>query len=257
MKNELSFRLKTHQFLNYFALLAVTLAAWYFLLETEFAMRSMKGEGFFMDLMWMMMRPSDLQAYLVTTFVMWTVMMIAMMVPAVIPMLIVYRKMDRGTQAEWPVFVFACGYLSSWIIFSILVAILQWFLHRSGVLGGELLQISKPYMSGILIMAGFYQLTPFKEACLERCRSPLGYFLQNFKPGAMGAFQMGASHGMFCIGCCWMLMTLMFVGGAMSVFTMALLCIFIVLERVLPAGPWVSQVPGLILILMGICVWII
>lgn len=254
MVSELSVRLRTHQVLNYAALLAVTAAGWYFLVETEYAMRVMQGDGFFMEMMWMMMRPADLTPYFAATFAMWTVMMVAMMVPAVIPMLIVYRKMERGTKSEWPVFVFAWGYLIAWIAFSMLAASLQWFLHDSGLLGGELLVIAEPYAAGILIVTGLYQLTPFKEACLARCRSPMGYFLQHFKPGVLGALRMGFSHGMFCIGCCWMLMALMFVGGAMSVITMALLSVFIVLERTLPAGPWVSRIPGVMLLLAGIYV---
>jgi len=255
MVNELSVRLRISQFLNYLALLTVTLAAWYFLIETEIAMRVMQGDGIFIELMWMMMRPSDIGPYLFTAFAMWTVMMVAMMMPAVMPMLIVYRKMDRGTQAEWPVFVFAFGYLTSWVLFSFIAAVIQWHAHASGLLGGELLVIAKHYAVGLLIVAGLYQLTSFKEACLQRCRSPIGYFLQNFKVGALGAYRMGFSHGLFCIGCCWMLMTLMFVGGAMSVITMALLSIFIVLERTLPAGPWSSRIPGVLLILGGIYAW--
>ena len=256
MASELAVRLRTTQFLNYIALLAVAAAGWYFLVETEYAMRVMRGEGFFMELMWMMMRPGDFGPYVLASFVMWAVMMIAMMVPAVMPMLIVYRKMERGTKSEWPVFIFAWGYLISWVLFSLLAALIQWGLHGSGVLGGELLVITKPYAAAILVAAGLYQLTPFKNACLERCRSPMGYFLQHFKPGALGAFQMGFSHGLFCIGCCWMLMALMFVGGAMSVLTMAVLSVFIVLERILPPGPWVSRIPGVLLILAGFYVWL-
>ena len=254
MSSELTVRLRTTQFLNYFALLAVAAAGWYFLVETEYAMRVMRGEGFFMELMWMMMRPADLGPYLFATFVMWSVMMIAMMVPAVMPMLIVYRKMNRGTTSEWPVFIFACGYLASWVLFSVIAAAIQWWLHGSGLLGGDLLVIAKPYAAAILVATGLYQLTPFKNACLERCRSPMGYFLQHFKHGSLGAFQMGFSHGLFCIGCCWMLMALMFVGGAMSVLTMAVLSVFIVLERILPPGPWVSRIPGFLLIAAGIYV---
>ena len=202
------------------------------------------------------MRPGDFGPYFLATFIMWSVMMIAMMVPAVMPMLIVYRKMERGTKSEWPVFIFAWGYLISWVLFSLLAALIQWGLHGSGVLGGELLVITKPYAAAILVAAGLYQLTPFKNACLERCRSPMGYFLQHFKPGTLGAFQMGFSHGLFCIGCCWMLMALMFVGGAMSVLTMAVLSVFIVLERILPPGPWVSRIPGVLLIVAGFYVWL-
>lgn len=252
MPSELAVRLRTSQFLNYFALVAVAAAGWYFLVETEYAMRVMQGEGFFMELMWMMMRPNDVGPYLFATFAMWAVMMVAMMVPAVLPMLVVYRKMERGSKSEWPVFIFACGYLVCWVLFSVLAALLQWWMHGLGLLGGELLVITKPYAVAILIATGLYQLTPFKNACLERCRSPMGYFLQNFKPGSLGAFQMGFSHGLFCVGCCWMLMALMFVGGAMSVLTMAVLSVFIVLERILPVGPWVSRIPGFILIALGI-----
>ncbi|HCU89895.1 MAG TPA: metal-binding protein, partial [Gammaproteobacteria bacterium] len=103
----------------------------------------------------------------------------------------------------------------------------------------------------ILMLAGAYQLTPMKEACLSRCRSPIGFFLANWRAGRLGAIRMGLQHGLFCIGCCWMLMLLMFVGGAMSVVTMALLSMFILAERVLPSGPWVSWMPGIALIAWG------
>ena len=90
-----------------------------------------------------------------------------------------------------------------------------------------------------------------KEACLQKCRSPLGFFLANWRDGRWGALRMGFGHGLFCIGCCWMLMLIMFVGGAMSVITMALLSAFILAERVLPAGPWVARLPGVGLIGWG------
>ena len=106
-------------------------------------------------------------------------------------MLIVYRKMARGTTSEWPVFIFACGYLASWVLFSIIAAVIQWWLHGSGLLGGELLVIAKPYAAAILVATGLYQLTPFKNACLERCRSPMGYFLQHFKRGNWGRVSNG------------------------------------------------------------------
>jgi predicted metal-binding membrane protein len=103
----------------------------------------------------------------------------------------------------------------------------------------------------VLLAAGLYQLTPFKEACLHHCRSPLGFFLEHWSPGALGAVGMGLRHGLYCIGCCWVLMLLMFAGGAMSVLTMAALCGFILAERLLPPGPWVARLPGGVMILWG------
>ena len=103
----------------------------------------------------------------------------------------------------------------------------------------------------MLLVAGIYQLTPWKAACLRHCRSPIGFFLQHWSPGAWGAVRMGLRHGLYCIGCCWMLMLLMFVGGAMSVLTMAVLCGFILAERLLPPGPWVSRIPGAAMIAWG------
>lgn len=103
----------------------------------------------------------------------------------------------------------------------------------------------------LLMAAGAYQLTPLKEACLAGCRSPLGFFLENWREGRAGAFSMGLRHGSFCVGCCWALMLLMFAGGAMSVATMAALCAFVLAERLLPAGPWVSKLPGVAMIAWG------
>jgi predicted metal-binding membrane protein len=103
----------------------------------------------------------------------------------------------------------------------------------------------------LLLAAGIYQLTPWKTACLRHCRSPAGFFLEHWSPGARGAIAMGLRHGLYCVGCCWVLMLLMFVGGTMSVLTMAVLCGFILAERLLPDGPWVSRIPGTAMIVSG------
>ena len=185
--SERSVRLRIQQALSLLALAAIAAVGWYFMVQSEMAMRLMDGEGMSMALMSMMMMPADVAPYLIAAFVMWSVMMIAMMVPAVMPMLVVYRKLDREGVSELGVLSFASGYLSAWIAFSAGAAALQWILHESGVLGGDLLAIRRPYAAGILIIAGLYQLTPQKDACLERCRSPFGYFIQHFRPGAVGA----------------------------------------------------------------------
>jgi predicted metal-binding membrane protein len=236
------------------ALLVIAAAGWAFLVSSESAMRLMSGDGFVMDLMWLMMKPSDLGPYFFAAAVMWAAMMIAMMIPAVLPMAAVYRKIERDGFHAGPIdtFAFASGYLLAWCAFSVVAAGLQWWLHVNGWLEGMMLTAGTTLASVILLAAGLYQFTPLKEACLARCRSPLGFFLDHWQPGTLGALRMGIRHGWFCIGCCWMLMMLMFAGGAMSVVTMALLTAFIVGERLLPAGIWVTRIPGFVLCAVGV-----
>jgi predicted metal-binding membrane protein len=105
--------------------------------------------------------------------------------------------------------------------------------------------------AGLLIAAGIYQFLPFKQACLRHCQSPLAFLLNHWRDGRMGALWMGAVHGRYCLGCCWVLMLLMFAGGVMSIGAMAALAAFILLERLLPAGFWASAVPGLLLLATG------
>ncbi len=238
--------------LSVLALGVIAACAWYALVEMETAMRVMSGDGPFTELMWRMMRPADALPYLTATSVMWIVMMIAMMVPAVIPMLIVFHKLERTGSAGADTFLFASGYLLAWSAFSVVAALMQWLLHRAGWLGGDVLAAGVYGAAAILVAAGIYQLTPAKDACLDKCRSPMGYFLHHWRDGRIGAVVMGLRHGLFCIGCCWMLMALMFVGGAMSVATMAIVAAMIVAERVLPAGPLVTKVPGFLLVAVGL-----
>ncbi len=239
------------QRLSLAALLAVAAIAWAFLIASEAAMDTMRGDGIVMEMMWAMMSPSATGPYLASAAAMWVVMMIAMMVPAVLPMTSVYRGIYRGTSAQLDTLLFASGYFLGWSAFSLLAAALQWWLHLSGILHGHRLDTGAHVAAGLLVVAGIYQLTPFKEACLARCRSPLGYFLAHWREGHAGAIKMGLRHGLFCIGCCWMLMLLMFAGGAMSVATMAALSVFILLERVVPNGPWASRLPGVAMIVAG------
>jgi len=238
--------------LAYVALFAIAGAAWYVLAQAEHAMRDMQGDGVLMGLMWIMMAPRDISSYLTVTAAMWVIMMIAMMTPAVVPMMLVFRGLERGPRAALDPVLFAGGYLASWSAVSLVAAAAQWWLHDNGSLHGPALAAGRALSGGILIAAGAWQWTPWKEACLSRCRGPLRFFLEHSRPGRAGALVMGAHHGLYCIGCCWLLMLLMFAGGAMSVLTMAVLAAFILLERVLPAGPWVTRIPGLALIATGI-----
>lgn len=230
----------------------VTLAglSWLFLYRSELAMRSMRGDGLLMDLMWLMMEPAAVGPYLFATSVMWIVMMLAMMSPAVLPMMMVYRGLIKTHRAQASAF-FASGYFIAWAAFSLIAALLQWQLHQHGQLGGPLLRLSPEWSAAIFIGCGIYQLTPLKAACLARCQSPIGFFMRYWHDGSFGALRMGLHHGIFCIGCCWVLMLLMFAGGAMSVIAMAVLAAFILLERVVPGGVWAARVPGILMLLWG------
>lgn len=201
------------------------------------------------------MRPEAFLPYFAATSLMWIVMMVAMMVPAVAPMA---RAVERAQEHEGRSHpgAFAAGYLGAWSGFGVGAALLQWGLHRVGWLHGPSLAAGPALGGAILVLAGAYQLTPLKDVCLTHCRSPIRFLLEHWKPGRGGALQMGFHHGLYCIGCCWLLMLLMFAGGAMSVLCMAALCILIVAERVLPHGPWVSRIPGLLLIAAGVAVWL-
>jgi len=237
--------------LTFATLFALAAIAWAFLVRGETAMTSMAGDGPLGALMRVMMQPSQSLPYFLGAALMWVVMMIGMMTPAVVPMMVVLRRIDRGPHSERATILFAGGYLVAWTLFAVLAALLQLWLHGRGLLAGHLLAVSAQSAGLLLLVAGIYQLTPWKAACLRHCRSPIGFFLQHWSPGAWGAVRMGLRHGLYCIGCCWMLMLLMFAGGAMSVLTMAVLCGFILAERLLPPGPWVSRIPGAAMIAWG------
>ena len=240
-----------HRTLTFGALVAIAAIAWVCLVRGEAAMTSMAAEGPLGELMRLMMQPSESLPYFLGAALMWVIMMVGMMTPAVVPMAMVMRGVDRGQLGERGTLLFAAGYLVAWSLFAVLAALLQLLLHARGLLGGHLLAVSAQGAGLLLLVAGIYQLTPWKAACLRHCRSPLGFFLEHWSPGAWGAVRMGLRHGLYCVGCCWMLMLLMFVGGAMSVATMAALCVFILAERLLPPGPWVSRIPGAAMIAWG------
>jgi predicted metal-binding membrane protein len=243
--------LRLHRTLTFAALVAIAAVAWALLVRSEAAMTSMADDGPLGALMRVMMRPSEALPYFLAAAFMWVIMMIGMMTPAVIPMVAVLRGVERGRHRDRTSLLFAGGYLAAWSLFAVLAALLQLALHARGLLAGHLLAVSAQGAGLLLLVAGVYQLTPWKTACLRHCRSPMGFFLEHWMPGSWGAVRMGLRHGISCVGCCWMLMLLMFVGGAMSVLTMAALCGFILAERLLPPGPWVSRIPGAAMIVWG------
>lgn len=185
---------------------------------------------------------------LISAFLMWAVMMVAMMLPAAIPFVFAFgfehRKRREHNLPYIPAGVFIAGYFAIWIAFSAVAAVIQDLLHRGSLLSPMLTATSSVFAGGILIAAGIYQWTPLKEACLRHCRSPLTFLLSDWREGSVGAFRMGVEHGLFCLGCCWLLMALPFAAGVMNLAWMAAITAFILIEKAVPGGEWMGRIGG-------------
>jgi predicted metal-binding membrane protein len=192
-------------------------------------------------------------------FIMWSVMMFAMMTPSAAPMVLMYTRISRGQQAAlqpvWGTAVFFFGYLLVWTAFSAVATLAQGGLHAATLLS-SMMETTSPVLGGIiLIAAGVFQFTPLKYACLSHCRTPLGYFMTEWREGKRGALVMGVRHGAYCVGCCWLLMALLFVAGVMNLFWIAVIAAYILAEKVLPGGHKVSWGFGVLMMSWGI--WLI
>ena len=199
------------------------------------------------------MTPWDLADF-VLTFLMWAVMMVAMMVPSASPMILTFATINRKRLVdETPLIrtgLFLVGYLLVWAGYSLLAALGQWGLHAAALITPAM--AVTPWLGGVLLVAaGIYQFTPLKDVCLSRCQSPFGFILTQWRGGAAGALVMGLRHGAFCVGCCWVLMALLFVAGVMNLLWVAAIAAFVLLEKVAPLGRVVSRLAGAILILWG------
>jgi predicted metal-binding membrane protein len=199
-------------------------------------------------------------AYWLIALLMWWVMMVAMMTPSAAPMILLYARATRHAQAGGrmqPGVVatasFAGGYLLAWLAYSGAATLLMWLLERSGVLAVTRMGSTSAWLSaGLLIVAGLYQFSSLKTACLQTCRTPAEFLSRHWRPGASGALRMGLAHGTYCVGCCWALMALLFVGGVMNLLWIAILAMFVLAEKLAPQGPWMSRLAGLILVLWGL-----
>jgi predicted metal-binding membrane protein len=195
----------------------------------------------------------------VLMFAMWAVMMVGMMVPTATPMTLVYaqvaRKAARQGSTLAPTAVFVAGYVAMWTLFSLGATFAQWGLDRAALLSPMMVTTSPRLGAGLLIAAGIYQLTPIKDTCLEHCRAPAHFMAAHWRPGVSGAFRMGVHHGAFCLGCCWVLMGLLFFGGVMNLLWIAAITLFVLLEKVIPHGLLGGRVAGIAMILAGGLVW--
>lgn len=192
--------------------------------------------------------------YALLMFFMWWIMMVAMMLPGAAPMILLYAMVARKRVKENPhlrTVVFALSYLLVWAGFSMVATTAQWGLERSGLVSSMMASTSAVLGGTILIAAGLWQLTPIKQACLRHCRSPIFFIAHHWRPGVGGAFRMGLEHGAYCTGCCWFLMALLFVGGVMNLLWIGGLALFVLLEKVVPAGHAVARASGVLLVLAG------
>ena len=187
---------------------------------------------------------------------MWAVMMVAMMVPTAVPMTLVYaavaRKAAREDHPVAPTFVFVAGYLAIWVLFSVAATAAQSGLDQAALLSPAMVSVSPKLGAGLLIGAGVYELTPSKHACLAHCRAPAHFIAQRWRGGFAGAFRMGLELGTYCLGCCWVLMGLLFVGGLMNLFWVAAIAAFILLEKIMPLAKTGGRVVGAAMIVLGL-----
>jgi predicted metal-binding membrane protein len=180
---------------------------------------------------------------------MWWLMMAAMMLPSAAPAILLYARVREQRGAGGAVvqpWVFALGYLAVWLLFSVIAA------EAQRTLAGPAMTLGGPiFASTILVAAGVYQLSPLKGSCLRQCRSPAQFLSQHWSPGATGAVRLGLLHGAYCVGCCWMLMALLFVGGVMNFAWIAALTLIVGIEKVVPRGDLIGRAAGVALIAWG------
>ena len=203
----------------------------------------------------MMERAVWTPGYAVLMFFMWSIMMIAMMLPSAAPMILVFARVNRQQHEDSHAYLatsaFTMAYLVTWAAFSLIATLLQWALESRDLITPMLVSSNVLLSAGILIAAGIYQLTPLKQACLRQCQSPVQFISQHWRPGLGGALRMGVIHGAFCVVCCWFLMAILFVGGVMNLYWIAGIALFVLLEKTVPAGHWATYATGIALIAWG------
>ena len=193
-------------------------------------------------------------------FSMWTVMQVAMMSPTAVPMILMHSKVEHhrrpGKSPFLHIALFFSGYIILWALFSLVFALLQMGLQSAALLSPTMATNSPWLSGGILIAAGLFQFSHLKQACLKQCRSPVAYLMTEWRNGRGGALLMGLKHGAHCVGCCWIIMALLFVAGVMNLFWMAAITAFVLIEKLAPNGDLFGRVVGIVLIVWGILVLI-
>jgi len=242
--------LRRHSLVVTSALVAVVVLAWgYLLAGAGMGMHEMDG-------MLMARHASWTPGYAAVLLLMWAVMMAAMMLPSAAPMILLFgaiaRRRQAVAEASAHAGVFALGYVAVWAGFSLVAVALQFGLDQAALLS-PMMSTTSTVLAGLaLIGAGVYQWTPLKQACLRQCRSPLDFLMTEWREGQRGAWIMGLRHGTYCLGCCWALMLLLFVGGIMNMAWIAGIALFVLVEKLAPAGHWIGQATGAVFVLWGV-----
>jgi predicted metal-binding membrane protein len=249
------------------AIAAITALAWAYVLwlaaTMDMGMEASMGPsmGETMSSMGAMLKPAFRPwgiADFAFMFVMWAVMMVGMMMPSVTPMVLLYANIGRKAAENgrplaatgW----FVAGYLLAWTAFSFAATVAQWQLSRLALITPMMSSANDLFGGLLLVAAGLYQWSPLKDACLTHCQSPLGFLLSRggFSASPMGSLRLGAEHGSLCVGCCWVLMALLFVGGVMNLLWIAGLTIFVLLEKIVPTGRLVPRLAGAAMAVAGL-----
>jgi predicted metal-binding membrane protein len=236
-----------------FALVGITAIAWLWLISLGRDMSAMDMNA--MPGMSMPMPAPWTTGTLALTFAMWWVMMLGMMLPSAAPMILMFATVNRSKRVRGqryvPTVVFTFGYLIVWGAFSVAATVAQWALDRLAMLSPSLTTVS-PVLGGVLvIVAGIYQFTPLKQACVRHCRSPFAFVLNHWRDGRIGALRMGLEHGAYCLGCCWVLMALLFVVGVMNLLWVAAIAAFVLAEKLLRGGVWIGRIGGVAMVGFG------
>jgi len=209
---------------------------------------------------WMMTLRWDAR-HVFLLWAMWAVMMAGMMLPSATPLILMYgvaaRRRGVGERAAREIYALTAGYVTVWALFSIVATTAQRILAARLIIS-PMMTLTRPTIgAALLLAAGIYQLTPIKRVCLQKCQSPLGFLMHHWRAGAGGAFRMGIDHGAYCLGCCWALMLLLFVGGVMNLVVIAALTAFVAFEKIGPFGVHSARVSGGLLIATGVWMLIV
>jgi predicted metal-binding membrane protein len=242
------------------ALAAATVLSWIYLVWLSRTM-TMPGMSSMPDMPGMDMGMPAAQPWTATdfafTFVMWAIMMVGMMTPSAAPMILLYARVANHAVQHGRALAsslwFSLGYLLGWTGFSVIATVAQGLLHRAALLS-PMMSLGNSASGIVAIVAGIYQWTPLKRACLQHCRAPANFIQHHggFRPGTGAAVRFGLLHSVYCIGCCWALMALLFAGGVMSIFWIAALAVLVLIEKVIPGGEMISKVVGAGLVAFGI-----
>ena len=258
MITPLEYILRRDRFIVIAGLFIISILAWLYIIYLYRQMEVMNMDALFFA---MPMTPEWTATDFIFMFLMWLVMMIAMMTPSVAPLILLFAKVNRQRKEQQSPFVntfyLFTGYFVVWGGFSLIATLLQWLLQQLSWLNPDMIITNKILGAIILIAAGIFQFTAIKQTCLSYCKSPLDFIYKHWGEGKNGAIKMGFKNGAYCVGCCWVLMVLLFVSGVMNILWVALIALFVLIEKVSAKSKWISFVAGSLLIALGALVLVL